>query len=181
MFSSNQNFGRDRKDTVVNVEATGVFCWQLATFDLREAVNITAESLAPDVDEFDRAGLAKTWSRSLTTPIPMVAASPVRFECEYVQTLRLPGNPPMGTVDVVIGRVVGIHVDDAAMTDGKIDVRKTKPIARLGYYEYAVIQDSFEMKIPGDEKLLFGVSYQGLGLTYIRKLNTDTDNSLIIA
>lgn len=157
MFSANQTYGGTQKDTVVNAESTGVFCWQLATFDLREAVNATAEQVAPDVDEFGRAGLAKTWSRSLRVPIPMVEASPVRFECEYVQTLRLPGVSPVGAVDIVIGKVVGIHIDEKVLTDGRIDVKKTRPIARLGYFEYGVIEDAFEMIIPGDERILRGV------------------------
>lgn len=161
MFSANQTLHNARKDTVNNVEATGVFCWQLATHDLREAVNVTSEGVPAAVDEFARAGLAKAWSRALRTPVPMVAASPVRFECEYVQTVRIPGNPPMGTVDVVIGRVVGVHVDEGVLTDGKIDVRKTRPIARLGYYEYGVIDDTFEMIIPGDRAGLYGVRCLG--------------------
>ncbi|KAI1851052.1 hypothetical protein JX266_003717 [Neoarthrinium moseri] len=157
MFSSNQTIDNTRKDTVNNVESTGVFCWQLATYSLREAVNITSEALEPSIDEFEKAGLKKTWSQTLKTPVPMVEASPVRFECEYVQTIRLPGNPPAGTVDLVIGRVVGVHIDEAVLTDGKIDVRKTKPIARLGYYDYGVIEDSFEMIIPGDKRILYGL------------------------
>lgn len=107
MFSANQTFAAERKDTVRNAEATGVFCWQLATYPLREAVNITAEQTPYGVDEFERAGLEKVWSTCLKIPVPMVKDSPVRFECEYYTTLRLPGNPPMGTVDVVIGKVVG--------------------------------------------------------------------------
>lgn len=158
MFSANQTWEGTQKDTVVNAESSGVFCWQLATYDLRTAVNITAETLPPDVDEFDRAGLAKTWSKKLKVPIPMVEASPVRFECEYVQTVRLPGTTPVGGVSIVIGKVIGIHIDERVLTDGKIDVRKTKPIARLGYFEYGVIEDSFEMIIPGDPRGLRGVS-----------------------
>ena len=87
----------------------------------------------------------------------MVAASPVRFECEYHSTLSLPGNPPVGSVDIVIGKVVGIHIDESVLTDGKIDVKKTVPIARLGYYEYAVIRDTFEMIIPGGETMRAGL------------------------
>ncbi|KAJ0366687.1 hypothetical protein COL26b_011564 [Colletotrichum chrysophilum] len=162
MFSANQTLPDDatqtRKDTVNNIEATGVFCWQLCTYALREAVNITAEAVPPDEDEFARAGLAKTFSRGLRVPVPMVKESPVRFECEYVQTVRLPGKGPMGTVDVVFGRVVGVHVDEWALTDGKIDVRKTNPIARLGYFEYGVINDAFEMVVPGDKRMLIGLS-----------------------
>jgi flavin reductase (DIM6/NTAB) family NADH-FMN oxidoreductase RutF len=157
MFSANQTSTGGQKDTVRNAEATGVFCWQLATWDLREAVNKTAEQVPYGVDEFDRAGLDKVWSRVLKHQVPMVKDSPVRFECEYYSTLRLPGNPSMGTADVVIGKVVGIHIDESVLTDGKIDVRKTQPIARCGYYEYAVVRDTFDMVIPGDPATLFGL------------------------
>lgn len=149
MFSANQTPSAGRKDTVANVEATGRFAWNLATWDLREAVNITAEQVPANVDEFERAGLEKEFTTALTEPrVPMVKASPVKFECVYHSTLRLPGNPPMGTVDVVIGRVVAVHIADEVLTDGILDVRKTQPIARCGYYQYAVIRDTFEMTIP---------------------------------
>ncbi|EXJ78123.1 hypothetical protein A1O3_09284 [Capronia epimyces CBS 606.96] len=157
MFSANQTAQGTRKDTVRNAEATGVFCWQLATWPLREAVNTTAEQLPYGVDEFEHAGLTKVYSRVLRPAVPMVAESPVRFECEYHSTLRLPANPPMGTVDVVIGKVVGVHVDESVLTDGKIDVGKTQPIARCGYYQYAVVRDTFDMIIPGDPASLLGL------------------------
>jgi flavin reductase (DIM6/NTAB) family NADH-FMN oxidoreductase RutF len=114
-----------------------VFCWNVATWDLREAVNQTAAFYTDDVDEFKEAGLEKI--QGILVNAPMVARSPIRFECEYYSTLRLPGNPPMGTVDVVIGRVVGIHIDEAVLTEGKIDLGKVMPIARCGYFEYAAI------------------------------------------
>ena len=158
MFASNQTPSQVQKDTVRNVEATGVFCWQLATYKLREAVNITAEQVPYGVDEFERAGLEKVYSQVLSTKVPMVRASPVRFECEYYTTIRLPGNPPMGSADVVIGKVVGIHIDDSVLTpEGKIDVSKTEPIARCGYYDYAVVRETFEMKVPGGGETLYGL------------------------
>jgi len=106
--------------------------------------------------------LVKSFSSALPgddmNAVPMVKASPVRFECVYHSTIRLPGNPPMGTVDIVIGRVVGVHIDEEVLTDGKLDVRKTEPIARCGYYEYAVVRETFEMVIPGmDEAILAGL------------------------
>lgn len=155
MFSANQTISQERKDTVVNAENTGHFVWNLATWDLREAVNISAEQVPHGTDEFERAGLEKENANLMD--VPMVKDSPVKFECEYHSTLRLPANAPMGTVDVVIGKVVGLHVDDRALTDGKIDVRKTKPIARCGYFEYAVVTDTFEMIIPGDKTSLYGL------------------------
>jgi hypothetical protein len=60
----------------------------------------------------------------------------------------------MGSADVVIGKVIGVHIDERVLTDGKIDVRKTEPIARCGYYEYAVVRDTFEMRIPGEDKAI---------------------------
>ena len=177
MFAANTDPNSNRKDTTRNAEESGVFCWNLVTRDLREAVNISAEwSEWTDygVDEFERAGLAKGWSELLRVKkskeindnvevleedadsfkVPLVASSPVRFECEYFSTVHLPGNPPMGTVDIVIGRVVGVFINDSVLTDGKLDIRKTQPIARCGYYEYAVVKDTFGMEIPGSNKAL---------------------------
>ena len=156
MFSANQTSNAERKDSVINAEQTGHFVWNLATWNLREAVNTSAASYPPDVDEFDEAGLEK--ERARLTNIPMVKASPVKFECDYHTTIRLPGNPPMGTVDVIIGKVVAVHISEDVLTDGILDVRKTMPIARCGYYQYAVVKETFEMIIPGmDENLLSGL------------------------
>jgi len=171
MFSANQTPSNSQKDTVRNVEATGKFIWNLATYELREEVNRSAVQEEYGVDEFEKAGVEKEDSKlsgvvvvgnsgegRKEMMIPMVMRSPVKFECEYYTTLRLPGNPPMGSADVVIGKVIGVHIDERVLTDGKIDVRKTEPIARCGYYEYAVVRDTFEMRIPGeDEAILAGL------------------------
>ena len=152
MFSGNQTVDGARKDTVCNVEATGEFVWNMATYDLREAVNKSAQDLPPDVDEFVVAGLNKAPAR-LVRP-PMVAESPVHFECKHHQTLRLPGNGKMGTVDVVIGLVIAVHIaDDAITPEGRLDVLKIRPIARLGYYDYTSIDSRFEMIIPSTTDL----------------------------
>ncbi|KAI9039767.1 flavin reductase family protein [Aspergillus affinis] len=155
MFSSNQTADGSRKDTVVNAEATGEFVWNLATWDLREAVNISAQQFPYGVDEFGQAGVHKEAARLVQAP--MVEESPVKFECRYHSTVRLPGNPPMGTVDVIIARVVAVHIKDEVLTDGILDVRKTQPIARCGYYQYAVVRDTFDMQIPGMGEVMFGL------------------------
>jgi flavin reductase (DIM6/NTAB) family NADH-FMN oxidoreductase RutF len=148
MFAANQNTAGRRKDSVVNAEQTREFVYNMATFNLREAVNISAQEVPPDVDEFELAGLAKKPSR-LVKPY-RVAESPVQFECRYHQTLRLPGKGNMGTTDVVIGEVLGIHIkDEFILPNGKLDILKMKPLARLGYYDYTVVESIFEMVIPG--------------------------------
>lgn len=150
MFASNQNTQGRRKDTVVNTEATGQFVWNMATYELREAVNKSAEELPPEIDEFEIAGVTKAPSH-LVKPC-RVAESPIHFECLYHQTIRLPGNGTMGTVDIVIGRVIGIHIkEDAIGSDGRIDVLKLRPIARLGYHDYTSVESTFQMVIPGND------------------------------
>ena len=153
MFSANQNTGGQRKDSVRNAEETGEFVWNMATYALREAVNKSAEELPHGVDEFEHAGLLKLPSRKVK---PMrVAGSPIQFECVYLNTLRFPGVPPMGTADVVFGRVVAIHIDDEVINgQGMVDILKIQPLARMGYYDYTVVDNKFEMVIGGDNTAL---------------------------
>ncbi|MBQ6641080.1 MAG: flavin reductase family protein [Saccharopolyspora sp.] len=148
MFSANQYPDGRRKDTVRNAEQTGWFVWNMATWDLRDAVNISAMELAEHESEFDRAGVTR--SEADLAPGPMVAESPCHFECRYLSTQRLPGESNVGTVDVVFARVERIHVDDSVIgDDGKLDIRTIQPIARMGYFDYTVITETFEMRVPG--------------------------------
>ena len=150
MFSANQRTIAQRKDTVVNVEQTGEFVWNMATYELREAVNVSSREYPPEVDEFEAAGLAKL--PSVVVAAPRVAASPVHFECRHLQTIRIPGNGDMGSADIVLGRVVKIHIKDDALTpDGRLDIPRIKPLARLGYFNYTYVDKHFEMKPPGDD------------------------------
>lgn len=83
-------------------------------------------------------------------------SSPSLFSLASLFPISLLPNhfPNTPQVDIIFGRVLAVHIADHVLTDGKIDVAKTEPIARLGYYEYAVIRDTFEMKIPGSNKAL---------------------------
>ncbi len=158
MIAADPNSRGKRKDTVINIEQTGEFVYNMATYALREAVNISAAEVPPEVDEFDLAGLTK--APSIRVKPCRVAESPVQFECRYYQTLRLPGNAPAGGVDIVIGRVVLIHIKDEVIgPDGRLDVLKIRPLARLGYYDYTTVDSAFEMVIPGrNEYLLSGLA-----------------------
>ena len=153
MFAANQKTNGGRKDTVVNVESTGEFVYNMATYDLREAVNVSAAEVPPEVDEFELAKVTKALSQRVKPC--RVAESPVHFECVYCQTLRLPGNGVIGTVDVVIGRVVLAHIkDEVIKEDGRLDIVGIRPLARLGYYDYTTVDSIFEMVIPGDNTVL---------------------------
>ena len=100
------------------------------------------------VDEFERAGVTK--APCLDAPGPRVAESPAHFECRYLSTTRLKGNSAHGWVDVVFGEVTRIHVkDEVIRPDGKLDIPLIRPLARLGYYDYTSVTETFEMRIPG--------------------------------
>jgi flavin reductase (DIM6/NTAB) family NADH-FMN oxidoreductase RutF len=147
MFSANQYPDGRRKDTVINAEETGWFVWNMATYDLREAVNISAMALPPNESEFDRMQVTREYADN--APIPMVRESPVKFECRYLSTHRLKGNSPVGTIDVVFAQVEKIHIDDSVIrADGRLDIVKIRPIARLGYFDYTVVDNVFEMRVP---------------------------------
>jgi flavin reductase (DIM6/NTAB) family NADH-FMN oxidoreductase RutF len=159
MFSMSEHIHGPRKDTVTNIEQSGEFVWNIATYDLREAVSASALDVAPNVDEFELAGVTKR--HATVVKAPMVAESPIHFECVHVQTLRLArgllGNS--GLTDLIIGRVVGVHISDDVLDErGQVDARKVRPLARMGYHEYAVISETFELPIKGaGEGLLAGL------------------------
>lgn len=134
------------KDSLRNIEATGEFVVNLATFELRERMNLSSAHLPYGADEFAHAGLTKAPCR-LVKP-PRVAESPVALECRHYQTIPLPDDEGRAVDHMVIGRVVGVHIDDRYITEGRVDTAAMQPIARLGYSEYAVVTEAFRMRRP---------------------------------
>jgi flavin reductase (DIM6/NTAB) family NADH-FMN oxidoreductase RutF len=139
----------EQKDSLVNVEATKEFVFNMCTYELREEMVHTASVSPASIDEMAAAGIAAASSK-LVAP-PRVAASPIAMECKYLQTVDLPQAPDGSRQVVVIGQVVGIHIADDVIVDGIIDVRKVNPLARLGYLDYAKLDfdTMFEMRPPG--------------------------------
>ena len=136
------------KNSQDNAERTGEFVASLATWELREQMNITSANVGPDVSEPELAKLEM--APSVAVRPPRVKKSPWALECKYVKTVGLPGRDgkphPYG---VVIGEVVSIYIDDAFVTNGVVDTAKARPIARLGYLDqYTVVDTIFKMKRP---------------------------------
>jgi len=146
MFACNGRQPHGPKDTITNCEQTGAFTFSLACWDLREQMNQTSAPVPAEVDEFDLAGLEAVPSR-LVAP-PRVKGSPIHFECLHHQTVDLPCDLADSRNAIVIGRVIGIHIDDAVLTDGLVDMSKMKPIARLGYMDYTRVDMVFAMERP---------------------------------
>ena len=138
---------RPIKDSRANVEETGEFVCNLATWDLREAMNATSANLPAGVDEMKAAGLTPAPSR-LVRP-PRVAESPVHLECRLWKVIDLPTLDEREPNCLVIGQVIGIHIADDLIKDRRVDIVAARPIARLGYSEYTVVDSKFSMRRPG--------------------------------
>ncbi|WP_144292283.1 flavin reductase family protein [Rhodoligotrophos appendicifer] len=140
------------KHSVANIEATGEFVCNLATWDLRKEMNMTSAPVKEGVDEMRLAGL--TPAPSTMVKPPRVKESPAALECVYTQTVRLPGHEGKDGDMIVIGKVVGIYIDDAFIRDGLVDTAAMQPIARCGYMDYAVISELFAMRRPTEAEAL---------------------------
>ncbi len=126
-----------RKDALTFIEETGEFVCNLATFELRDAVNETSAPLARGESEMTLAGLTPAPSR-LVKP-PRVAEAPAALECRHLQTVPL--TPLSGAEPryfLVIGEVVAIHIDERFIVEGLVDTAAMRPITRAGYRDYFV-------------------------------------------
>jgi len=142
MFSSS-----GYKDSVANIDATDEFVCNMASLALKDEMNRTSAAVAHEISEFDLAGLETAPSR-LVKP-PRVARAVTALECRHLETMRLKdlGGKESDSY-MVLGQVVGVHIDDSVIVDGKVDVTLYQPLSRLGYMDYAAVTDVFQMGRP---------------------------------
>ena len=134
------------KDSAINVKETGEFVYNACGADLADAMNATAEHMPRTVDEMIAVGLEPEPSTNVS--VPRVKAAKVHLECKYVQTVELPPGPNGSPNLTIFGEVVGIHIADDVLTDGMIDPKKLRPLARLGYLDFAIIDEVFSLRRP---------------------------------
>lgn len=132
------------KDSVAVIRETGVFCVNIVSSELRDAMNISSATYAAGVDEFAKAGLDKAECESINAPC--VAAAPAALECKMTQIIALEGSANT----LVLGEVTGVHMRDEHIRDGRFDVSSFQPLSRLGYRDYAVVENVFELARPDD-------------------------------
>lgn len=141
MFSS-----QGPKDSATFAEESGAFAASFVSANLTEQMNLTSVSAPRGVNELELAGL---------TPVPCELVPAVRIkeayasiECRVTQIVR-PQTLSMPTSTIIVfGEVVGIHIDEAILTDGMIDIAKAQPVARMGYMDFTVVRDVFQMFRP---------------------------------
>lgn len=134
------------KDSQRNVEATGEFVCNIVSEALKEQMNKTSAHLPHGEDEMSFADLAGAPCQ-LVKPL-RVAAAPVALECRYLQTVKLPAwNAPAGNY-AIFGEVIGVHINPEIVENGLVDVTRYRPVARLGYFDYATVTEVFQMFRP---------------------------------
>lgn len=146
MFSGGRRAPGEPKDTVVNAEATGEFVCSMVTYDLAEKMNLTSAAVGKGVDEAEWAGVEM--EPSVLVKPRRVKASPIHLECRYMDKLEMPSAVPGDGNFVCFGEVIGVHIRDDVIKDGIIDVAKIRPVARLGYLDYAVVDTIFSLDRP---------------------------------
>jgi flavin reductase (DIM6/NTAB) family NADH-FMN oxidoreductase RutF len=135
------------KDSVNNIRDTGEFVANHAGYHLARQINTTSVSAPPGIDEFEYAELDKAECR-LVRP-PRVAQAYAALECKLVREIELRGldGASVGAI-MIIGQIVGVHIDDRVIRGGRFDVTLARPITRLGYRDYHGPDGYFEMIRP---------------------------------
>lgn len=132
------------KDSAANIRETSVFCVNIVEYAMRDAMNATSATLGKEVDEFAHAGLDKAACETIACS--RVALAPAALECKVTQILTLEGDENYA----VFGEVVGVHMRDDCLVDGRFDITTYHPLSRLGYRDYTVIRDLFTLSRPDD-------------------------------
>lgn len=139
MFSST-----GAKDSWRNIQETGFFAVNVVGLEMLDQMNATSTALPHGTDEFDHAGLAR--AECETIPCPRVAGAPATLECRMTQIVPLLGRDNY----LILGEVIGVHLRDDCLVDGRFDVTRFTPVARLGYRDYSVVREVFELGRPDD-------------------------------
>ncbi|KAB8301640.1 hypothetical protein EYC80_003478 [Monilinia laxa] len=123
--------------------------------DINQSTNATAKipSTTPKTPENSFGTWLRTTFAKTSTPPPSnhgTTSSPRESNESHQQSSEATQRDSLvGHSDIVIGRVVGIHVRGEYITpDGLFDVLKAGPLARLGYHQYTAINNIFDMDMP---------------------------------
>ncbi|MEL7098906.1 MAG: flavin reductase family protein [Pseudomonadota bacterium] len=132
------------KDSVANIRETGVFCVNVVEQAARDAMNASSATFPAGTDEFAEAGVVSAECQSIECA--RVANAPASLECRMTQIVQIEGESNY----VVFGEVTGVHLRDDCVVDGRFDITTYQPLSRLGYRDYTVVRDLFELTRPDD-------------------------------
>ena len=143
MFSiTGQKKNISLKDTLQNITETKCFVVNVVGKDLLHQMNQTSGNYPKNTDEFILAKLEK--SNCVHIDVPRVKKSPASLECTLYKILKLPGV----SNNMVIGKVIGVHINENNLKNGVFDILAYDPVARLGYKDYTYVSSKFELERP---------------------------------
>ena len=148
MFAATANHNKGGlKDTVSNILSTKEFVVNLATKKLSKKVNLSSIDAPHNIDEFKLCNLRKQ-NAKIVKP-PLIKESPINLECRLIKKINLKSEITNKNENkMIIGEVVGIHIDNKFIKNGKINSLAMKAIGRMGYSEYSIIDNTFSMNRP---------------------------------
>ncbi len=135
-------FAGGMKDSIANARDSGVFAVNVVEEAMFHSMSDTSAPFPRSTDEFTMAGVAKAECHSIDCP--RVAAAPATLECRLLHLITLKGDDNF----MVVGEVTGIHLRDDCVVAGRFDVTRYRPMARLGYMDYAVVRDLVTLPRP---------------------------------
>lgn len=148
------SFGSERKHSESNAAISGEFVCNIVSHELAELMNATSAHLPAEQSEAEHAGITLAPSQKIKTP--RVAACPAALECVFLESRPVPKRGGDHVYQMVFGEVVGIHIDDRFIRDGRVDTSAMQVLTRMGYDEYAVVGKAFSMSRPDNDPILDG-------------------------
>lgn len=146
MFAPNAKAPGQSKDTYTNLLEVPEFVVSLVSRAHGEIMNATSRAYPRAVSEFESCGVASAAS-SCVRP-PRVADARAALECTVFEIIALPQGGDQRASFVVIGAVVGVHIDDDLIEDGKVIETRLEPLTRLGYFNYGTLGEVIEIPRP---------------------------------
>ena len=136
----------NNKDTLLNIKNNPEFVWNFVSWDVKDIMNESSYSFDNNESEIEKLNIETEDSTMVS--IPRVKLSPAHFECTLFKIIDLPSDSKGNPNHLIIGNIIGINISDKIIKNNRIDIGELKPISRMGYDEYALINTIFSMKRP---------------------------------
>ena len=136
----------NNKDTLLNIKNNPEFVCNFVSWDVKDIMNESSYSFDNNESEIEKLNIET--ENSTMVSIPRVKLSPAHFECTLFKIIDLPSDSKGNPNHLIIGNIIGINISDKIIKNDRIDIGELKPISRMGYDEYALINTIFSMKRP---------------------------------
>ena len=143
------------KDSAKNALETGEFVFNYPGKELLHEMNGSSVPAPSGVSEFEFMSIEA--AASVKVSPPRVSKAVAALECKVTSSAEMVdiNGDKTGAV-TIFGQVIGVHIDESVIREGRFDVSLAKPITRLGYLDFGETGEIFELKRPSFD----GVSHQ---------------------